>query len=273
MRQWGAMDPFLLASGDQFRPGAPPALGSEAYAAAYNEVREIGSATSLLRTADQSAAATYWVTATWPGPWLRAAIDASEASGNSMIDNAALFARMNVAMVDATVGIFDAKYTFDYWRPVTAIQNGDLDGNAATVQDAGWSSYVVTPPHPSYVSGHSAIASSAAAILSDAFGDAAPLCIGWASLDRCWGSYTAAGEEAAMSRLWGGIHWRFDNEAGTVLGRSVADWTLGQTAFAAVPEPGSWVMLVVGFGLVGGVMRKRGAASAMRGTGTRASRI
>ena len=162
--QWGAMDPFLLASGDQFRPGAPPALGSEAYAAAYNEVREIGSTTSLLRSADQSASATYWVAASGLGPWLRAAIDASEASGNSMIDNATLFARMNVAMVDATVGIFDVKYSFDYWRPVTAIRNGDLDGNAATVQDAGWSSYIVTPPHPSYVSGHSAIASSAAAI-------------------------------------------------------------------------------------------------------------
>ncbi len=257
--QWGSVDPFLLNAGDQFRLGAPPAIDSAEYAAAYNEIKDIGAAGSLTRTGDQSYAANYWVAASGPGPWLRAAIDASEAAGNATIDNAALFARMNVAIVDATIGIFDAKYTFDYWRPVTGIRNGDLDGNAATDKDAGWTPYVITPPHPSYLSGHSGVAGAAGAVLADAFGDETSLCIGWASLNRCWDSYTAAADDAAISRLWGGIHWRFDNEAGLTLGRSVADWTLDQYAFGAVPEPGSWAAMIAGFGIVGAVMRRRRA--------------
>lgn len=261
--QWGSVDPFLLTSGDQFRSGSPPALGSAAYTAAFNEVRDIGSATSLLRTADQSTAANYWVAASGPGPWIRAAIDASESAGTSMIDNAALLARMNVAIVDATIGIFDAKYHFDYWRPVTAIRAADLDGNADTVQDAAWTPYVITPPHPSYISGHSGVASSAAAILVDAFGDGAPLCIAWTAGSRCWDSFTAASEDAAMSRLWGGIHWRFDNQAGLDLGRSVAAWTLDANAFGAVPEPGNWAMMIAGFGLIGAAMRRRVGAAAL----------
>ena len=257
--QWGSVDPFLMTSGDQFRPAAPPAIDSVAYAAAFEEVRLIGSAGSLTRTVDQSAAATYWAAASGPGPWLRAAIEAASAGGASSIETAATFARMSVAMMDASIGIFEAKYHYDYWRPVTAIRNADLDGNAATDKDAGWTPFITTPAHPSYISGHSGIAASATFILADAYGDATPFCVGWLGNDRCWSNFSASADDAANSRLWGGIHWRFDNEAGLELGRSVGEWTLAANAFGAVPEPGSWVMLITGFGLSGAVMRKRRA--------------
>lgn len=261
--QWGAVDPFLMTSGDQFRPGAPPAIGSAEYAAAFDEVKDIGAVGSLTRTADQSAAATYWVAGSGPGPWLRAAIDAAASSSPATIENAATFARLSVAMMDASIGIFEAKYHYDYWRPVTAIRNADLDGNPATTQDAGWTPYVTTPAHPSYISGHSGIAASAATILADAYGDTAPFCIAWLGNNRCWDNFTASSEDAANSRLWGGIHWRFDNEAGLDLGRSVADWTLAANAFGAVPEPDNWALMIAGFGMTGAVLRRRRQALAV----------
>lgn len=255
--QWGTVDPFLMTSGSQFRSGPPPALTSAMYTAAFEEVKAIGSAGSLLRSADQSAAANYWVAASGPGPWINMAISSSEGQGTSTLDNASTLARLSVAMMDATIGIFDAKYFYDYWRPVTAIRNADLDGNAATLADATWSSYVTTPAHPSYISGHSAVAGSAAGILANAFGDNTAFCLTWASTSRCWANYTAASEDAANSRLWGGIHWRFDNDAGLALGRSVADWTLHTAALGAVPEPDTWSLLILGFGTIGAALRRR----------------
>lgn len=258
---WRSLRPFIITGARQFAWHGPPPLASAGFARDFNEVKRIGGRSSIERTNEQTAIAIHWAGSEVP-PLNAVARAAAAAKGLGLADSARLFALLNMAMADSLIAGFEAKYAVNYWRPVTAIRNGDLDGNAATVQDAAWSSYIVTPPHPSYISGHSGVAGSAAAILSDAFGDASPLCIGWASLDRCWGSYGAAADDAAMSRLWGGIHWRFDNEAGTALGRSVAEWTLGQSAFAAVPEPGSWAMLIAGFGLVGGVMRRRGAATA-----------
>ena len=256
-RQWGEITPFLLTSGDQFRSGPPPALDSATYAAAFDEVKAIGAIDSVLRTADQSAAANYWVGASGPGPWLQIAIAASEANGTSTIDNATVFARLSAAIMDSTIGIFDAKYEYDYWRPVTAIRSGDLDGNAMTMADATWSPYITTPNHPSYISGHSGIAGAASVILADAFGDDHAFCLTWSSQDRCWDSYTLSADDAAMSRLWGGIHWSFDNEAGLALGRSIGNFTLQAQAFGAVPEPQTWGLLLGGFFVMGAAWRRR----------------
>ena len=255
--QWGDITPFLLTSGDQFLPGPPPTLDSAAYTAAFNEVKEIGAAGSALRTADQSAAATYWNGAGGPGPWLQIAIAAAEESGSSTLANATVFARLSTGIMDATIGIFDAKYDYDYWRPITAIRAGDLDGNADTIGDATWSSFITTPNHPSYISGHSGVAGAASTILADQFGDDHQFCLTWSSQNRCWDSYTATANDAAMSRLWGGIHWRFDNEAGLALGRSVGNYVLGARAFGAAPEPALWGMLLLGFGTIGSVLRRR----------------
>ena len=255
--QWGGVTPFLMTSGDQFRSGPPPALDSATYTAAFDEVKLLGAAGSAVRTADQSAAATYWVGASGPGPWLQIAIGAAEASGSSVMANATAMARLSAAIMDSTIGIFDSKYEYDYWRPVTAIRNAALDGNDGTVADATWSSFVTTPNHPSYISGHSGVAGAASTILADAFGDSQSFCLTWASQNRCWANYTASADDAAMSRLWGGIHWRFDNDAGLALGRSVGNFTLQSRAFAAVPEPGVWALLLLGFGAIGAALRRR----------------
>nr|WP_310525074.1 PEPxxWA-CTERM sorting domain-containing protein [Polymorphobacter sp.] len=263
--QQGLVTPWVVGSGSQFRPGAPPALTSDQYAQAFNEVKAIGSATSLTRTADQTASAQFWAAATGPGPWIRAAIDVATASATSTLENARVLGLLSTTVADAVIATWDAKYTFDYWRPVTGIRNADLDGNAGTVMDAGWTPLIVTPPHPSFVSAHSAISAAASAILADAYGVGGNFCVAAGGTSRCWANFDAAALDAANSRLWGGIHWSFDNQAGLQLGQEVAAYALAGTAFDAVPEPATWAMLIAGFGLVGAMMRKRRQALGMNG--------
>ena len=259
--QWADVTPFLLDSPDQFRPGPPPNVGSAAYAAAYNEVMAIGSATSATRTADQSAAATFWVQASGAAPWLQAGLGVAQDAGLSSIENARIFALISTSIADSVIGVWDAKYEYDFWRPVTAIRAGDIDGNDLTAGDALWSPFITTPNHPSYISGHSGVAGAGSTILENFFGDAHNFCLMASGLTRCWDSFSGAALDAANSRLWGGIHWRFDNEAGAALGRDVAEYALHSSAFDAVPEPAAWGLMVVGLGLGGGVLRRqRGAA-------------
>lgn len=255
--QWADVTPFVMSSPEQFRPAAPPNVGSAAYAAAYNEVMAIGSATSAIRTADQSAAAAFWVQASGTAPWLKAGLGIAETSGLPSIENARLFALISTSIADAVIGVWDAKYEYDFWRPITAIRAGDADGNDLTVGDIGWTPFIVTPNHPSYISGHSGVSGAGSAILSSFFGDAHDFCLMASGLTRCFNSFSGAAEDAANSRLWGGIHWRFDNEAGLALGRGVGAYVLASRAFDAVPEPASWTMMLLGFGLGGAALRRR----------------
>jgi hypothetical protein len=255
--QWAQVDPFVIASPDQFRPGPPPDVGSIAYAAAYSEVLAIGSATSLTRTADQSAAAQFWVQASGTAPWIQAGLDVAETTGLSSIENARLFALLSTSVADSVIGIWDAKYQYDYWRPVTAIRNGDLDGNGLTAGDPNWTPFITTPNHPSYISGHSGVAGAASTILANFLGDTQNFCLTVSGLNRCWSSFSGAADDAANSRLWGGIHWSFDNAAGLALGRQIGQYALSSTAFDAVPEPASWAMMITGLGLIGVAIRRR----------------
>lgn len=257
--QWGSVTPWLLASGNQFRAGPPPAIDSAEYATALNEVKDIGALNSATRTADQTAAAVFWEGASGTGPWVQAAINAVEAKGLSTMDNARLFALLSTSTADAAIATWDTKYTYDFWRPVTAIRNADLDGNAATIQDPNWTSRIVAPPHPSYLSAHSAVAGTASGVLQGLLGDSGNFCMTVAGNTRCWDSYALAATDAANSRLWGGIHFRFDNEAGLTLGGKISTLALASNPFAAVPEPSSWAMMVAGFGLLGGLARRRRA--------------
>jgi len=161
------------------------------------------------------------------------------------------------------IGVWDAKYEYDFWRPVTAIRAGDSDGNDLTAGDVGWTPFITTPNHPSYISGHSGVAGAGATILEDYFGDAHDFCLLSSGLTRCFDSFSGAAQDAANSRLWGGIHWRFDNEAGTALGREVAEYALSSSAFDAVPEPAAWGLMILGFGCAGGALRRsrRGAVA------------
>jgi hypothetical protein len=232
--QWGILQPFCMRSTSQFRPPGPPALTSERYAADVNEVKLLGAATNSIRTADQSQIALFWAdgagTETPPGHWNSIAQDVALARGNTVEENARLFALLNLAMADAAICAWDAKYTYSFWRPVTAIRNADTDGNPATDPDPTWSSFIGTPPFPDYVSGHSTFSAAAATVLALFYGtdhiafdtgsDFLP------GVQRHFNSFSAAAAEAAISRLYGGIHFRSANEDGLQGGLSIGQFVV-----------------------------------------------
>lgn len=257
----GNVTPWLTTGNDQFRPGPPPSLDSAAYAAAFEEVRTLGSLDSAARSADQTDAATFWAAATGAVIFLRAGIEMAAPLGWDAIDNAALFARLHVALADVTQSTQNSIYFYDYWRPVTAIHAADTDGNPATVADPAWTPFSVAPAFPSYASLTSSIGGAMAAILEAELG-ALPFCSTAAGLTRCFDSAGHAVAEAGEARIWGGVQWRFDGEAGLALGHDIAAWTLAAKPFGAVPEPGNWALLVAGFGLMGAALRRRASFSA-----------
>jgi membrane-associated phospholipid phosphatase len=232
--QWGFVTPFALPSGSFMRPPGPPELTGERWAADYNEVKALGAAVNSSRTAEQSLIALFWAdgagTETPPGHWNTIARRVSRDRRTGLVDNARLFALLNMAMADAAICAWDAKYAFDFWRPVTAIRNGDADGNPATAADPSWSSFIVTPPFPDYVSGHSTFSGAASTVLAAFFGtnhlrftvesDGAP------GVTRSFNHFSAAAAEAALSRLYGGIHYRSANEDGLAAGIAIGEWTV-----------------------------------------------
>ena len=227
--QWPLVKTFGIPKGSQFRPAAPPTLGSAAYAADLNQVKGLGAATSLTRTADQTAIAKFWAggggTATPPGQWNMIAQDVSESKCLSLGENARLFAMLNIALADAAISAWDAKYTFKMWRPITAIRNANLDGNAATTQDAAWTPLLATPPFPTYTSGHSTFSGAAAAVLGAYFGTDQVSFVLKSEVagvsDRGLTGFKQAAAEAGISRIYGGIHFNFDNTAGLIAGEAV----------------------------------------------------
>jgi hypothetical protein len=252
---WGAVTPFLMTSGDQFRPGAPPALDSVAYAQAYNDVMAIGSATSLIRTADQTNAAQFWAAA-GGASWVQLALNIAGDNGLSTIENAQLFGLLTASINDAFVAVYDAKYTYEFWRPITAIHAGDTDGNPLTAGDPTWTSLLAAPNHPDYFSAHASADGAAAAILLGLLGDEA-FCGTFGGITRCWDSIAQASQEGADSRIWGGIHFSFDGSTGLQTGGMIGQYALNQSLFHAVPEPSTWAMMLIGFGFVGFALRRR----------------
>lgn len=231
---WPGVMPFAMTSGDQFRPAAPPALDSGGYTSDFLEVKELGSANSATRTADQTAMAHFWAnaggTATPPGHMNLMARIVAEQEGNTLEENARLFAALNVAMADALIGCWDAKYEYSFWRPVTGIRLAADDGNPDTAPDAAWAPLISTPAHPSYVSAHSSVSGAAAAVLADFFGTdsiAFTLPSQNAALPaRSFTGFSHAAAESAISRLYGGIHWSFDNNTGLTAGTSVGQYVM-----------------------------------------------
>jgi hypothetical protein len=232
--QWGRVTPFVLPAGDFVRPAGPPALDTAEWAAEFNEVKTFGAAEGSGRTAEQDLIALFWAdgggTETPPGHWNQIAQRVSLQRPGTLTDRARLFAMLNVAMADAGVCAWDAKYVFNFWRPITAIQNADADGNADTTADLSWSPFIVTPPFPEYVSGHSTFSGAAATVLAGFYGtDRVAFSItsdGTPGIWRTFESFSAAAGEAAISRLYGGIHFRSAIEDGLAMGVEVANWTL-----------------------------------------------
>jgi hypothetical protein len=237
---WGSVEPFAIPSEEHFRPAGPPALDSPEWAAEYNEVKALGAATGSARTPQQDMIALFWAdgagTETPPGHWNHIAQDVAAQSRNSVAQNARLFALLNAAMADAAICSWDAKYAFNFWRPVTAIRFGDTDGNPATDGDPLWSSFITTPPFPDYVSGHSTFSGAAAAVLARFYGrDDVAFTTGSDALPdivRSFTSFSAAAAEAAVSRLYGGIHFRSANRHGLAAGIAIGEYT-----FATILTP------------------------------------
>src|SRR5205085_8329625 len=200
----------------QFRPPGPPSLDSERYAVDYEEVKELGAAVGSTRTVEQTEIALFWAdgagTETPPGHWNSIAQIIATAQGNTLEENARLFALLNIAMADAAICAWDAKYTFHFWRPVTAINYAEPELN--------WASFIVTPPFPDYVSGHSTFSGAAATVLASFYGsDNIAFTTGSDFLPgvyRSFNSFSAAASEAAASRIYGGIHFRAAVEDGVV---------------------------------------------------------
>lgn len=231
--QWPSVMPFAMTSGDQFQPSGPPDLASAEYAAELNQVKELGSIDSTTRTADQTEIALFWAdgagTFTPPGHWNQIAQRVALAEDNTLSENARLFALLNIAEADAAIVAWDAKYEYDFWRPFTAIQEADTDGNSNTIADPNWTPLLVTPPFPEYVSGHSTFSGAAAAVLTSFFGDNVSFTsssLGTPGISRSFDSFLEAASEAGLSRIYGGIHFASGNEdglaAGTALGNYVS---------------------------------------------------
>ena len=164
---WGSVTPFVMTSSTQYRPGPPVALTSREWADNYNEIKEIGGKNSTKRSAAQTETGRFWLY-TGPGTFFPIAAQLSNAKGFNVNENARLFALLAMATADATIAVFDAKYHYEFWRPVTAIRNGDEDGNPATERDATWEPLGPTPMHPEYPCAHCIVAGSAGTVLQAA---------------------------------------------------------------------------------------------------------
>jgi membrane-associated phospholipid phosphatase len=233
---WGQVAPFVLETGDQFRPPAPPALTSSAYASAINEVQDLGSATSTTRTSDQTVVGKFW-TPPIQNFWNQIAQSVASAHHTDLPTTARLFAALNLSIADSAIAMYDAKYTYQLWRPVTAIRLADTDGNLLTTADPSWLPLAGnTPADPSYPGAHSTISAAGAEVLGSFFGDdqrfsvTSPAVPG---VTRSFTSFDAAAQEAGLSRIYAGVHTRLDHEAGLQLGDDVAGFVLDNALLPA----------------------------------------
>ncbi|MEI9936295.1 MAG: vanadium-dependent haloperoxidase [Pseudomonadota bacterium] len=238
---WRNVKPFALTAPEQFRPAAPPAIDSAEFATAYLETKALGKIDSATRTADQTQIANFWKQPTHV-PFNAIARSVAKVKAFSLEANARLFALLNITLADTRIAVWDAKYQYGYWRPITAITTDADYGNAAAVPDTTWLPLLETPNHPEYPSGHSITGGGGAHLLASVFGsDAVSFAVGSDTLPgvtRGFESFSEAEQENANSRIYGGIHFRFSNETGIALGHQVADYVVANylKPVVAVPE-------------------------------------
>jgi hypothetical protein len=227
---WSQVTPFALESASQFRPGPPPDLLSDTYADALNEVKSLGIVNSTTATADQALTGRFWNGAI-QNYWNEIAQTAVLAAGLTTPESARLFALLNLTFADDVIAFYDAKYTYNFWRPVTAIRAADTDNNPETVADPNWLPEVgKTTPDPSYPGAHAVISGSAAFLLRSFFeqdqfnfnvtSEVLP------GVERSFSSFSAAEQEATLSRIFAGVHFRPDLTTGKDLGEDVAHFIL-----------------------------------------------
>ena len=224
--QWSRVAPFAIASASDFRPAPPPSLTSDRYTQSFDEVKSLGLITSATRTTDQTQIGKFW-NGNIQDFWNEIAQTAAIEHHLDLVQSAHLFALLNISLADTTIAFFEAKYLYDVWRPVTAIQLAATDDNPLTAPDPAWIPLSKkTAPDPSYPGAHSAISFAASSVLRSYLGDRIKLDVtseSLAGVTRHFTSFSEAAEEAGLSRIYAGQHFRFDHIAGLRLGREVAE--------------------------------------------------
>jgi hypothetical protein len=227
LTQWSHVTPFGLNRADQFRPGPPPKLTSDEYTDAFNEIESLGVENSTTATADEALTGRFWNGAI-QNYWNEITQTAAQTHNLRTADSARLFALLNLSLADGVIAFYDAKYTYNFWRPVTAIREAGTDGNPETLANPGWLPEVgKTAPDPSYPGAHAVLSAAGAEVLRSFFrrdhfdfdvtSEVLP------GVVRSFSNFSAAAEEATLSRIFAGQHFRFDLTTGSRLGREVAD--------------------------------------------------
>jgi hypothetical protein len=227
---WPDMKPFVMTKGSQFRPKAPISLGSKEWATDYNELKDYGGQSSVKRTAEQTETARFWLVGPPAAyhPFVRQLVTAKQMS---VVDSARFMTLVAVGITDAIIAVLDAKYQYNFWRPITAIRNGDLDGNPATNREATWQPIAPTPMHPEYPCAHCIQSGSVAGVVKAILGttdipEIAMTSPTAAGVTHRWTNMTAFTEEIANARIWAGFHYRFSTRVGTGMGLQIGEYVV-----------------------------------------------
>ena len=236
--QWSQRKPWLMASAAQFRPGPPPALTSDAWARDYNEVKSFGAKNSTRRSAEQTEIARFWEYSL-PAIYHGVVRSVAQVPGRDMTQNARMFAAVAQAMDDAMISVFEAKYHYNFWRPATAIRNGDIDGNDATQREASWTSFIDAPMHPEYPSAHSILAAAVGTVLKAEIGKGPMPVLTTTSptakgASRRWTNLDDFTREVGDARIYEGIHYRTSTDVGITMGKQIGALTVEK--FLQVPH-------------------------------------
>ena len=232
---WGKRRPWVMTRADQFRPGPPPTLTSDTWTRDYAEIKAIGGRNSTVRTAEQTAIAKFWE-ATAPNVYWPVARSVAKQPGRDVTDNARLLAVAAMAMDDALIAVFDAKYHYNFWRPITAIRNGH-DGSGSDTREAGWTPFIDTPMHPEYPCAHCIVSSSLGAVLAAEIGSGPSPKLSSTSVTaqnavRTWATVNDFTQEVAVARIYDGVHYRNSTVVGTLMGKKI-----GELAVQSFPKP------------------------------------
>jgi len=227
---WPSMAPFALEKPSQFRPAPPISLESKEWAADYNEIKDYGGKTSAKRSPQQTETARFWLMV-GPQAYHPLRRQLVVAQQMTVIDSARFMALVAIALTDASIAVFDAKYHYEFWRPITAIRNGDIDGNPATELEATWQPIDNTPMHPEYPCAHCIQSAAATAVIAALLGTTDIPEIALTSLTapgvaHRWTNLKAFTEEVADARIWAGFHYRFSTRVGTDMGRQVGEYVV-----------------------------------------------
>jgi len=222
---WPNRKPWMMISPEQFRPVPPPALKSKTWARDFNEVKMIGAKNSTHRSSEQTKIAKFWQ-ATLPPIYHGIIHSVANISGRNVTQNARLFATVTRAIDDAMIAVFEAKYYYGFWRPVTAIRNADMDNNSKTKRDASWMPFIPTPMHPEYPCAHCVVAGTVGTILKAEIGDGVQPLLTTNSTTangamRSWASIDDFVQEVSDARIYDGVHYRTSAEVGTEMGKKI----------------------------------------------------